>query len=210
MRKWFWLLLGALVAAGIVACGQGSPSLSTETGSSPCPEVPTTEAIAPTATLEPTSVFRPKPSPSGLAPREEATPARQGTPTPSWTVVPVSATQAIQEGLGAVGPIVPTLSSPTVENLVLQAKEDLVQRLSTQVDQIELVEVAAVVWPDGGLGCPQPGVVYTQVPRDGLLIRLRVGKRTYQYHSGGGRSPFLCERAAVEDGLVTPPGLEDR
>jgi hypothetical protein len=93
---------------------------------------------------------------------------------------------------------------------VLQAEEDLAQRLSTQVDQIELLEVAAVVWPDGGLGCPHPGVVYTQVPRDGLLIRLRVGKRTYHYHSGGGRSPFLCERAAVDDGLATPPGLEDR
>jgi hypothetical protein len=34
----------------------------------------------------------------------------------------------------------------------------------------------------------------SQVPEDGLLIRLQAGDQTYEYHSGGFRDPFLCER----------------
>ena len=76
---------------------------------------------------------------------------------------------------------------------VRQAQEDLVKRLAVPVEQIELVEVQSVVWPDKGLGCPQPGLLYPQVQVDGLLIRFRVGGRLYEYHSGGNRPPFLCE-----------------
>jgi hypothetical protein len=95
-------------------------------------------------------------------------------------------------------------------NLVVQAKEDLAQRLSIEMGQVGLVEAKAVVWPDSSMGCPRPGVAYTQVRRDGLLIRLRVGKRTYNYHSGGNRSPFLCEQATENDDLVPPPGSGDQ
>lgn len=74
-----------------------------------------------------------------------------------------------------------------------QAKDDLARRLSIEVNRIELVEVQQVVWSDSSLGCPQPGMAYVQVQRDGLLIRLRVGEIVYNYHSGGGRTPFLCD-----------------
>ena len=35
---------------------------------------------------------------------------------------------------------------------------------------------------------------YTQVPRDGVLIRLTVGPNVYNYHGGGGRDLFLCQQ----------------
>lgn len=97
-------------------------------------------------------------------------------------------------------------SNPALQELVMQAKEDLAKRLSIEVDRIDLVEVRAVIWPDSSLGCPQPGMVYIQVRRDGSLVRLRVGKRIYNYHSGGSRPPFLCEQATKDDSLVSPPG----
>ncbi len=106
-----------------------------------------------------------------------------------------------------VSPTIPTPSNPALQGLVMQAKEDLARRLSIEVEQIELLEASAVVWPDSGMGCPQPGMVYTQVQRDGALIRLRVGKRIYNYHSGGNRLPFLCEQAAGGESLAPPPGL---
>lgn len=74
------------------------------------------------------------------------------------------------------------------------AMADLAQRLGVAADAIDVVEVEAVTWPDGSLGCPQPDMAYTQVPQDGLRIRLRAGGETYAYHSGGGREPFLCEQ----------------
>jgi len=38
-------------------------------------------------------------------------------------------------------------------------------------------------------------MVYPQVQRDGYLIRLRAGKREFDYHGSGQRPPFLCEKA---------------
>ncbi|MCL4862756.1 MAG: hypothetical protein KJZ93_25310 [Caldilineaceae bacterium] len=77
--------------------------------------------------------------------------------------------------------------------LVQQAVADLAERLGVPVDEVELVEAEAVIWPDGSLGCPQPGMMYTQVLQDGMRIVLRVAGEEYHYHSGGSREPFLCE-----------------
>jgi hypothetical protein len=52
-------------------------------------------------------------------------------------------------------------------------------------------------------------VAYTQVQVEGLLIRLRVGKRVYEYHSGGGRPPFLCEQPSSRNDVLSSPGLDD-
>jgi len=96
---------------------------------------------------------------------------------------------------------------PGQQGLVERAATDLAERLTIDTDQIELVEVRAVVWPDGSLGCPEPGVAYTQVQREGVLIRLRAQHRVYQYHGGGGRPPFLCEHPEVPEGIPPAPGV---
>jgi hypothetical protein len=112
----------------------------------------------------------------------------------------------------------PTASvSQGLQRFVDLAVADLAQRLDVGTDQIEVIEVQEVVWPDAGLGCPQPGMRYRQVPQDGLLIRLGVEERVYDYHSGGGRDPFLCEQTFKApkttpldlDDFVTPPGSEN-
>jgi hypothetical protein len=59
------------------------------------------------------------------------------------------------------------------------------------------------VWSDAGLGCPQPGMAYIQVPQDGYLIILRANNQLYNYH-GGGRGdnpPFLCQNLGKSKGL---------
>jgi len=136
--------------------------------------------------------------------REETTLSPTGTSPLLLTAVLISPMEVTQEVPLVASPAIPTPASLAFQELVLQAKQDLARRLSIQVDQIGLVEAKAVVWPDGSIGCPQPGVVYTQVQREGLLIRLRAGKRVYSYHSGGGRSLFLCDQATTEADLVSP------
>jgi hypothetical protein len=37
------------------------------------------------------------------------------------------------------------------------------------------------------------------VPVDGLLIRLESGGQLFEYHSGGGKAPFLCEQPSGGD-----------
>jgi hypothetical protein len=108
--------------------------------------------------------------------------------------------EPVEEVPMPTSPTVPAPSSPFLQGLLAQAKEDLAKRLDIPSDQIDLVELSPVVWPDGALGCPEPGVVYTQVQHEGLLIRLRAGKRIYPYHSGGGSTPFLCQQQIQDAG----------
>ena len=83
---------------------------------------------------------------------------------------------------------------PNLDKYVTQAKDDLASRLAIDLGQIEILEAVSVTWPDKGLGCPQPGLEYPQVQVDGVLIRLGVGDSIYEYHGGGGRAPFLCDK----------------
>lgn len=83
---------------------------------------------------------------------------------------------------------------PNASPQVQAAAMDLSKRLSIPLDQIEVVGMEAVVWPDASMGCPQPGMVYAQVQVDGARIRLRAAGQDYAYHSGGARPPFLCEQ----------------
>jgi hypothetical protein len=86
-------------------------------------------------------------------------------------------------------------TAPAHKGLVAQARADLARRLAIEPAAIGLLELKEVVWPDRSLGCPRPGMVYPQVPQDGLLIVLRAAGRNYDYHGGAGREPFLCSNA---------------
>lgn len=105
-----------------------------------------------------------------------------------------------------VGPLlVPALLLGCGEGLTRQerwvqaATEDLAARIGVVEADIELVQVEEVVWPDSGLGCPDPGQMYAQATQEGFRIVLRSGEKEYAYHGSKDGEPFLCE----------PPGLEN-
>lgn len=79
--------------------------------------------------------------------------------------------------------------------LVAVAVADLAGRLGVEPASVTVVEARTVTWPDGSLGCPRPDMEYPQVQVDGALIVLEAAGATYEYHSGGARAPFLCEKA---------------
>ncbi|MGW7683174.1 hypothetical protein ACWGID_20740 [Kribbella sp. NPDC054772] len=74
-----------------------------------------------------------------------------------------------------------------------QAKADLAKRLGVAAAEVTVVSSEEVTWPDGSLGCPEPGMRYTQALVPGNRTILEAGGKQYQYHSGGHRAPFLCE-----------------
>jgi hypothetical protein len=117
---------------------------------------------------------------------------------------PVEGEPPIQPG-SAPMPIDP-IHQPLVDFTV----QDLATRLGIDPTTIEPLEARSVVWPDGALGCPTPGMAYIQVQVEGALVRLRVDGKLYEYHTGGTRPPFLCEQPAPEpppaDPAVPPPG----
>jgi len=69
------------------------------------------------------------------------------------------------------------------QKMVAQARADLAMRENVSADEVEVVRVEAVNWPDASLGCPEPGMMYAQVITPGWRIVLRVGSREAVYHS---------------------------
>jgi hypothetical protein len=94
----------------------------------------------------------------------------------------------------------PSSSTPTPEVSVTQSQgpagiavADLAKRLRIDAADVKVVSVQEVTWPDASLGCPKPGMMYAQVLTEGSRIVLEANGKRYNYHSGRGRDPFLCE-----------------
>ncbi|SCY45705.1 hypothetical protein SAMN05216488_1881 [Microbacterium sp. LKL04] len=57
-----------------------------------------------------------------------------------------------------------------------------------------LVSSERVEFSDGSLGCPAPGMAYTQAIVEGYRVVVRVDDQTFDYRFGTGDEPRLCER----------------
>lgn len=90
-----------------------------------------------------------------------------------------------------------------MKQLLQQSRSDLAERLKIDQGDITVVEARHVIWPDSSAGCPTPGFNYLQVLTKGVLIRLQVGERTYQYHGGGSGPAFECKKPSPQ----SPPSL---
>ncbi|MBB6569964.1 hypothetical protein HPO96_08145 [Kribbella sandramycini] len=92
-------------------------------------------------------------------------------------------------------PSVPPVSTPpgAAAAPVEQAKADLTKRLGIAETAVKVLGAEEVTWSDGSLGCPEPGMHYTQALVNGMRITLEADGKRYEYHSGGARPPFLCE-----------------
>ncbi|MGH8935529.1 MAG: hypothetical protein ACRDXD_04555 [Acidimicrobiia bacterium] len=95
---------------------------------------------------------------------------------------------------------------------VVKARADLAARLGVEVESIEVSKAEEVVWRDGSIGCPEPGMVYTQALVEGLRLTLLHDGTTYYYHQGDDQDPFLCDEPdedsylSKEDVLNPPKG----
>ena len=85
--------------------------------------------------------------------------------------------------------------SPEIDPVAQPAVTDLAVRLGVEESAINVVSVDEVTWSDGSLGCPEPGMMYTQALEHGLLIVLEVDGTKFEFHSGAGRDPFYCAKS---------------
>jgi hypothetical protein len=105
------------------------------------------------------------------------------------TSVPSSPTQ----GDIQMTPSLPTPADPAASQLVNQARNDLAHKLGISAEQITVSSAEAVTWSDSSLGCPQPGMAYTQVLTSGYLILLEAAGKTYEYHTNRDTYVIFCE-----------------
>jgi hypothetical protein len=96
---------------------------------------------------------------------------------------------------------------PEAKQVVRLAVEDLAKRLDLATEEMRLVSVEAVDWPDTSLGCPQPGMMYAQVITPGYRIVLETQEETYDYHTDTGDHIILCQsegRSQESEAPATP------
>ena len=131
--------------------------------------VVSTEAVPP-ATHSPDSS-------SGSAPSE--------TPNPAFTLPQ----------------LVPTTEPPVVgeipADLMARLTDDAQKRAGVAAESIVTLRAEAVTWNDGSLGCPQPGMFYTQALVDGYWVILQVGDVVYDYRTSGTAYFVLCEQPSI-------------
>ena len=101
-------------------------------------------------------------------------------------------------------------SEATPSELETLAVKALSERLSVPIEQIEVVSLTPIDWPDSSMGCPKPDFSYLQVITPGHVAELRHAGKRYQVHMAGGRA-FVCDRAASgkprEKGVAPQPAL---
>jgi hypothetical protein len=81
------------------------------------------------------------------------------------------------------------------EDLLTKILTDLQEREGIDREEIVIERAEAVVWPDGSIGCPQPGLMYPQVLTPGYFVVLRVAEDLYNYHAGESGGFKLCEQS---------------
>ncbi len=93
-------------------------------------------------------------------------------------------------GTGNAGPPVP----PGAEQTVAAVRADAARRSGLTPDQVRVLGVEEVDWPDTSLGCPEPGKFYAQVITPGYKITVRAGDTAYEYHADRAGRFVLCVR----------------
>ena len=92
-------------------------------------------------------------------------------------------------------PVPPAMNGPgmtRLESVKEVALVDAAKRSGVSRNLLEVVSAEAVTWSDGSLGCPMPGMMYTQALVPGYRVRIRAGGKEFDYHAGRAGAPALC------------------
>jgi hypothetical protein len=132
-----------------------------------------------------------------------ATPPAESAPGPGEPGGPPPGSETAQPSVdsAAAPPSWLIEADPASLAAVERAQKFLANSVGIAAVDIQIEAVEAVDWPDGSLGCPEPGQMYIQVITPGYRVRMRSGDVTYEVHTDDrpDGAITLCEGG--------PPGL---
>ncbi|CAN5464599.1 hypothetical protein BH23ACT6_BH23ACT6_06000 [soil metagenome] len=112
---------------------------------------------------------------------------------------PSRATTSAPDTAPATAPLPDQDASTVSEPQVAAAIEDLARRQGVPAREISVVQRLDVTWADGAIGCPQPGMQYSQALVPGQLLLLAIDDpaaaqpdTTFAYHAGRGGTFRYC------------------
>ena len=118
--------------------------------------------------------------------------------TGAWLACTLASGYALGQAAGVPPPAVKEKAvTNTPAEMIEAALDDAANRSTTARADIKVISEEAVTWPDGSLGCPQPGMMYTQALVAGYRIVLQAGEQTLNYHAMSRGKPVFCPAARV-------------
>lgn len=93
----------------------------------------------------------------------------------------------------------PAMHPSPHESLIEAARSDAARRSGLPAREMKVVSLESVTWSDGSLGCPRPGMSYTQALVPGYRIRLQVGREVWDYHASERGGILLCPPGRSQD-----------
>jgi len=79
-----------------------------------------------------------------------------------------------------------------LQSIVEAARQDASSRTGLPPEAIKVLLAERVTWSDGSLGCPSPGMIYTQALVPGYRVMLEAGGQVLDYHAGVSGHLVLC------------------
>ncbi len=158
--------LAAALAFTLTACGE-----ATDDSGAPAPS-------APTQSSAPSDGEATSPADDGST---STAPHEEDPMKPSPIPIPDPGNAALPTG--------PVPGAVLERADVAEAIRAHAERMGVDVDQVTVEGFAEVMWSDGSIGCPQPGMMYTQALVPGLQLVLGVDGELASYHAAKGK-PF--------------------
>jgi len=134
-------------------------------------------------------------SPASVEPSADPSGVTPIIPAPVETV-PAPESASTEESM--MTPQVPETDSTSGEvpqEMFDAVLDDLLANTGGTRADVTFVKAEQVTWNDGSLGCPEPGVMYTQAIIDGYQVVFSVGDTTYDYHLSDRGSFVLCQNS---------------
>ena len=131
----------------------------------------------------------------GCATTPPEEPMTTATPEPRPTSpgkTPPSHPTILPSAPAAPPPVDPPPADVLEQPGVRAAVDAEAHRRNVDPDAVEVVSLTEVTWSDGSIGCPRPGMVYTQALVPGRLLVLKVGDQRASYHAGGRAEFAYC------------------
>lgn len=127
----------------------------------------------------------------------------------SWRaalVLSLAAVTACATEAPALPPAMEGSTMTGIESLKEAALVDAMKRTGLDRRLLKVRSAEAVTWSDGSLGCPQPGMMYTQALVPGYRVRIDAGGKVLDYHAGRNGPPTFCPA----DRVIPPAARDDR
>ncbi len=135
-----------------------------------------------------------------------APPEATGSPLPSPTATPSGSDEpppgspserpaaSVPAGAATLPPSGAPVTGEVPEAVLASILEDAARRTGADPATAKVVRAEAVTWSDGSLGCPEPGMFYTQALVDGYWVVVELGGVTLDYRVGSRGAFRLCEQ----------------